>query len=82
MQTRALAQDAPASGGFAIVPDDEVELGRPTRAIYVGWGGTLEVELLSSETITFHNLPDGALLPVRARKVLEATTAASLVGLY
>jgi hypothetical protein len=73
---------SPASGGFAIAPDDESDLQRITRAIYVGGPGALSVVLAWGETVTFENLPGGVLLPIRVSRVLSATTADDLVGLY
>ncbi|RDE08094.1 spike base protein, RCAP_Rcc01079 family [Pelagibacterium lacus] len=80
--TRASSLEGPASAGFAIVPDDGADLVAVTRALYVGTGGTLAVRLAGGDAITFHNLPDGALLPVRAVRVLETGTASQIVGLY
>jgi hypothetical protein len=57
-------------------------LERVTRALYIGTGGTLAVEMEWGQTVTFRNVPDGALLPVRVRRVLPETTATSIVGLY
>ena len=71
----------PAAGAFAITPDDAVPLAQATRAIYVGSGGNLTVEMLWGGVVTFNLLPAGAMLSIRAVKV-AATTAASLVGLY
>lgn len=79
---QASGLEAPASGAFAIVPDDANQLPTTCRAIYVGTGGLLRVEMKWGGEISFHNLPDGALLPIRAVKVLTATTASSIVGLY
>jgi len=73
---------SPASGAFAIVPHDTNSLPQTTRALYVGIGGDLTVEMHWGGVISFANLPDAALLPVRVNKVLAATTAASIVGLY
>ena len=74
--------DSPASSGFAISPDDSNDLVAVTRALYIGTGGTLAVTLKSGNTVTFQNLPNGALLPIRALRVLTGTTAAGLIGLY
>lgn len=79
---RASGFDGPASAGFAVVPDDGADLEAVTRALYVGTGGTIAVQLVQSGTVSFHNVPDGALLPVRAVRVLESTTASAIVGLY
>lgn len=73
----------PAGAGFAITPNDSVDLARTTRAIWVGTGGTLRVILPSGDDITLLNVADGSLLPIQARRVYNTTTTASnLVGLY
>lgn len=73
---------SPASGAFAIVPDDATLLPQITRSLYIGLGGNLTVEMHWGETVTFSNLPSGALLPIRVRKVLAASTVTAIVGLY
>jgi len=80
--TFAPSLEGPAAGGYSIVPTDAVTLAATTRAIYVGVGGILRVEMKWGGEITFQNVPDGALLPIRAVRVLAATTASSIVGLY
>lgn len=74
--------DSPASGAFSITPNDATILSVTPRGLYIGAGGTLVVEMKWGGTVSFPNLPDGALLPVRVTRVLAATTAASIVGLY
>jgi hypothetical protein len=73
---------SPASGGFAVTPHDANALAQVTRALYVGGGGDLSVEMQWGGVVTLVNVPDGALLPVRVNKVLAATTATQIVGLY
>lgn len=79
---RAGALNGPADSGFAITPNDVAEFSHPTRAIYVGNGGDVAVELLSGEELTFANAPQGSMLPIRVVKVLTETTASALLGLY
>ncbi len=79
---QATSLDAPAAGAFSVTPSDSLSLPVTTRAVYVGGGGALVVEMKSGGTVTFENLPDAALLPVRVSKVLEASTATDIVGLY
>ena len=81
-ETRAAGVNASAGGGFSIDPGQGADLTKVTRAIYVGTGGTLVVEMQWGETVSFENVPDGALLPIRVKRVLPATSAASIVGLY
>jgi hypothetical protein len=72
----------PASSGFAIVPDDTLLLPETTRALFVGSGGSLAVEMVSGVALTFEAVADGALLPVRVSRVLATgTTAGAIVGL-
>lgn len=73
---------APASGAFAVEPSTGVVFTQPPRALYVGLGGDVSVEMLEGQTIDFANVPDGTLLPIRVRRVLPGTTAMALVGLY
>lgn len=73
---------APAAGGFTITPHDSNAVPEVTRGVYVGTGGSLVVELAWGAILTFTNVPSGAMLPIRVRRVLTSGTAASLVGLY
>lgn len=72
----------PATDAFAITPSDTADLAEVTRALYCGSGGALSITMLSGATVTFNSIPDGALLPVRAAKVLATgTTASAILGL-
>lgn len=78
----AASLHGPATHAFAIVPDDDADLEEATRAIYCGTGGDLKLTTVSGATVTFTQLPDGAVLPVRALKIWATqTSASSLVGL-
>lgn len=79
--SRADSSTGSASVGFIITPNDATELSEVTRAIYVGIGGDMTIELTAGGTVELQNVPTGSLIPVRAKKVLTATTATSLVGL-
>jgi hypothetical protein len=72
---------APANDGFAITPNDDADLTSVTRALYVGAGGDVGVVLVSGASVLLRNVGDGAVLPLRARRVLETTTAEDIVGL-
>lgn len=72
----------PASTGFAIVPDNDVDLPEATRALYVGSGGDLAVTMLSGATVVFTSVAGGSLLPLRVVRVrATGTTAGAIVGL-
>lgn len=73
---------SPAIDAQVVVPSNTTVLNNVTRAIYVGTAGDLKVELLSGVQVTFVGAPAGAMLPIRARKVLTGTTAGALLGLW
>ena len=79
---QAPSLQGPATHAFAITPGDSTDLSNVTRAVYCGSGGSLTVTMLSGATVTFDDLPDGCLLPIRVSKVLSTgTTASSILGL-
>jgi len=67
--------------GFAITKSDTVDLDQTTRYIYVGGGGSVSVITISGTTVVFAAVPVGTILPIRATRVLAATSATNLVGL-
>lgn len=74
----------PASGAFAITPDDEEELETVTRGIYVGVAGDLAVTLVGdSAPVTFANLAAGIIHPIRAKRIhATGTDAEDIIGVY
>lgn len=74
---------APSEYCFAIVPDDNNEIERATKAIYVGTGGDVVLQLLAAPVpVTFRNVPSGAVIDVRVARVrATGTTALDIVGL-
>ena len=73
---------SPPTAAEAIVPDNEADLAYATRALYVGEGGDVAVQLMSGDTITLANAQSGTVYPMRVRRVLATgTTADLLVGL-
>lgn len=78
--------DSVCFDGFAITPNDSTVFSQPTRAIYVGSGGNLTVQMVgydnSNTILTFTNLFSGTILPIRAQRVYTTTTATNLVGMY
>lgn len=64
---------------------DTNDLTTTSRALFVGTGGNLSLELQSDTPGTatvFKNVPSGTLLPLRVRRVRAATTAADLVEIW
>jgi len=79
---QAAGLSAPALGAAAITPSDSAALPEPVRAIYVGTGGALRVQMLSGEIVTFGSVLGGTIYPLRIAQVLTTgTTASGLVGL-
>jgi len=76
----------PASHCYAVVPSDTVDLTTTAKAIYVGTTGDVKVEL-SADTVgvatVFKNVPAGAFLSIRARRIWSTgTTASNIVAMY
>lgn len=71
----------PANLAFAITPGT-ADLPYRTRALWVGTGGTVVIVDTAGTQVTLANVPNGTLLPIRVDKVLAASTASNLVGLY
>lgn len=75
--------ESPARCAVAVIPSDTEALPRITRALYVGEGGSVSVEMVDGPVAVFRNLPAGALLPVRVSKVrATGTTAGAILGLW
>ena len=74
---------APAADGAAVTPSDMADLPVTSRAIWVGAGGDLSVELAEGGVVVLPGVPGGVLLPLRARGVrATGTTAGGLVALW
>lgn len=71
----------PAVDGFAVTPHASNELSFVTRAVYVGTGGSLVVLMSGGTELTFANVPDGSLLPLRVKAVRATSTATNIIGL-
>jgi len=73
----------PIEGAFDITPDDDVDLERQTRGIYVGTSGDLTVTTVSGTTVTFVALSAGQIHPIRVLRVFATgTDAEDIVGVY
>jgi hypothetical protein len=77
--TRSLT--SPPEHAVAVTPADQ-DLAHVTRALYVGTGGDLAVRMQDGGSVTFASVPSGTLLPLRVSRVLPASTAGGIVGLW
>jgi hypothetical protein len=77
--TRSLT--SPPEHAVAVTPADQ-DLAQVTRALYVGVGGDLAVRMQDGGSATFVGVPSGTLLPLRVIRVLPASTAGGIVGLW
>ena len=65
----------------AVTPSDSTDL-RPTRALYVGGEGDIQVEMALGSVVTFSAVPVG-ILPIQVVKVYStSTTATNILALY
>ena len=77
--------ESPITDGFNITPSNVTVFSQPTRAIYVGVGGNLEIVTqgkVNNTTLLFVGVPSGALIPIRAQQVTANTTCGYILGLY
>jgi len=75
--------NSPAQDAFAVSKSDSANLAYFSRALYIGGGGNVAITTVKGTNVTFANVPAGAILPVRAQKVLDTgTTATLIIGLY
>jgi hypothetical protein len=72
--------DSCARVAFAITPADS-DLVQPARALYVGGAGNLTIETVGGSTVTLTAIPAGVFVPISVKRVAEATTATSIIGL-
>ena len=81
--TRSQNLNAPIRAGQAVTPSDEADLPVLPRALFVGSGGTLAVDLADGGSVTFEGVPAGTLLPLRAGRVRQSgTTASAILALW
>lgn len=79
---RIAGLDAPAGNAFAIgTAAYGSALALTTRALYVGTGGAVVANMASGAAVTFSNVQDGSILPIRVLSLGTATTATGIVGL-
>ena len=74
---------ASSRNAYAVTPSDSEILPVLPKGLYVGTGGNLVLRTIDSAAdVTFQNVPDGAILDVRASYVRQTgTTASGIVAL-
>ena len=74
--------EAPARQAYAIgTASYGTALPETVRALYVGTGGAVVADMAGGNSVTFSNVQDGSILPVRVVSLGTATTATGIVGL-
>jgi hypothetical protein len=75
--TGPLTPTAPACRAAVVNPDDNAIIG-PTRAIWVGFNGDIDVLMVGDTVpVTIPNVSSGTLLPIAVAKVRQTNTSAS-----
>ena len=65
-----------------VTPSDADDLDQVCRALYVGTGGDVAVVMRDGTAATFKNVPDGAMLDLRVRRVnATGTTADDIIAI-
>ena len=74
----------PYTDAFAVTKSDTADLPALTRALWVGGTGNVSVYMNNgSNPVAFTGVPAGALLQIRASRVLSTgTTATAIVALW
>lgn len=68
---------SPGVSASAVTPDDNVDLPFSSRALYVGTAGDVSVVMLDGTSAVFKNVGNGAMLPIRVRRVKSTNTTAT-----
>lgn len=72
----------PADGASEITPNDSTDLTLVARALYIGAGGDIKVDLPNNDTVTFKSVGSG-FFPVRVTRVYATgTTASDIIALF
>ena len=70
---------APAEYATVVTPSDSTDLTRVARALYIGSGGNLNVDMADGSTVLFSNVLGGTILPLRVKRVRSTSTTATLI---
>lgn len=73
----------PAAFAAAVSKSDSTVLDPVPRAFYIGGDGNVVATMAGDGTdVTFTGLVAGMILPIRATKIKNSTTATAIVALY
>jgi hypothetical protein len=83
-EKRPVVDDSyPAEYAEAVTPSDTVNFTYMSRGLYVGTGGNIAVVMISGDTVTFTNVQDGSILPIKVMRVNSTnTTASNIVEIF
>lgn len=74
---------SPARSAISVTPSDGSDLPHVSRALYVGQGGDISVEMADGDLTIFESVPNGTILPVRVKQIRStATTASGIISLW
>ncbi len=77
--------EAPARRAAAVVPNDGADLAEVPKCLWVAAAGTVSIVAVNdagNAGTAMGNLPAGAVIPVRVRRVRATGTTAALVAFY
>lgn len=78
----AYGDTSPASNYAAVTPHASTEFTYVCRYLYVGTAGNLVAVTPGGSEVTFANVPAGTLLPIKAIRVDDTSTASDIVALW
>lgn len=73
----------PARRGAAVTPDDNADLPTASKRLWIGGLGDVALVTVGGDSLTYHSVPAGSYLQVRAARVKSTgTTATNIVAEY
>jgi hypothetical protein len=81
MPAPGAAVDATGNDFATITPSDTVTYDG-LRSIYVGGTGDVYLQNKAGVSVPFQSVPAGTFINVKAQRVMAATTATKLVGIF
>lgn len=77
----------PGERAAAVIPSNTADLLETPKAIYVGTGGDIAMigdnEADGAVAVVWRNVPDGAIVPFRPRRIMATgTTASAMIAIY